>query len=110
MSRKENKNYFRGFQVWSVTKSQSPEGRSRSQPFDCEGHVSRNHALRVEVLLEEASVVSLKLLKPKVLKSLIVIDHEGGHASVDRELQGKALQEKTNIEELKLPKPKEMKC
>jgi hypothetical protein len=64
--------------------------------------MSRDHVLRVEVLHEEASVVSLKLLKPEVPKSLIVVDREGGHASVDRELQGKALQEKVSIEELKL--------
>jgi hypothetical protein len=44
----------------------------------------------VEVLREEASVVSLKLPKPEVSKSLIVIDREGGHASVDRELQGES--------------------
>jgi hypothetical protein len=63
----------------------------------------------VEVLREEASVVSLKLPKPEVSKSLIVVDHEGGHVSVDRELWGKALWEKASVEELKLPKPEEPK-
>jgi hypothetical protein len=63
----------------------------------------------VEVLREEASVVSLKLLNPKVSKSLIVIHHEGGHKSVDCEFQEKALQAKASVEELKLPKPEESK-
>jgi hypothetical protein len=63
----------------------------------------------VEVLREEASVVSLKLPKPKVPKSLIAIDHEGGHALVDHELQEKALREKMSVEELKLPKSEALK-
>jgi hypothetical protein len=44
-----------------------------------------------------------------VLKSLIVIDCEGGHASVDRELWEKVLWAKVSIEELKLLKLKEPK-
>jgi hypothetical protein len=60
----------------------------------------------VEVLREEASVVSLKLSKPDVSKSLIVVDREGGHASVDRKLREKALRAKASVEELKLPKSK----
>jgi hypothetical protein len=68
----------------------------------------------VEVLQEEASAVSLKLSKPKVSKSLIAIDREGGHALVDHELQEKALWAKTSVEELRLTKseaskPKEPK-
>jgi hypothetical protein len=63
----------------------------------------------VEVLREEASVVSLKLPKSKVLKPLIVVDREGGHASVDRELWEKALQEKMSVEDLKLSKFKALK-
>jgi hypothetical protein len=63
----------------------------------------------VEVLQEEASVVSLKFLKLEVSKSLIVIDHERAHPSVDRELREKVLWEKANVEELKLSNPKEMK-
>jgi hypothetical protein len=63
----------------------------------------------VEVLREEASAVSLKLLNPEVLKSLIVIDCGGGHASVDHELREKVLQKKVSVEELKLPKPEELK-
>jgi hypothetical protein len=77
--------------VWSLTKSQSPEGQSRSQPSNCEGHVSRDRVHQVEVLPEEASVVSLKLFKPEVLNLLIVVYHEEGHVSVDCELRGKAL-------------------
>ena len=71
--------------------------------------MSRDHVLRVEVLREEASVVSLKLSKPDVSKSLIVVDREGGHASVDRKLREKALRAKASVEELKLPKPEEPK-
>ena len=63
----------------------------------------------MEVILEEASVVSLKLPKPKVSKSLIAIDHEGGHTWVDSELREKALREKASVEELKLLKPEEPK-
>jgi hypothetical protein len=63
----------------------------------------------VEVLREEASAVSLKLLKLEVLKSLIVVDHEGKHASIDHELWEKALQAKASIEELKLPKSEVLK-
>jgi hypothetical protein len=72
----------------------------------CEGHMLRDHVLWVEVLCEEASAVSMKLLKVEVTKSLIAIDHEGGHKSVDRELREKVLQEKASVEELKLPKSK----
>ena len=50
--------------------------------------------------------MSLKLLKPEVLKSLIVIDREGGHALVDRELWEEALWAKVSVEELKLSKSK----
>jgi hypothetical protein len=57
----------------------------------------------VEVLREEASVVSLKLPKPEVSKSLIVIDHEGGHALVDRELWEKALQGKNERRGVETP-------
>jgi hypothetical protein len=78
--------------VWSVTNSRSPEvDRNRPLRRTC---TSRDRVLRVEVLREEASVVSLKLPKAEVSKSLIVIDHEGGHASVDRELWEKALGKK----------------
>jgi hypothetical protein len=56
----------------------------------------------VELIREEASAMSLKLPKAEVLKSLLVVDHEGGHMSVDRELWEKALQEKVSVEELKL--------
>jgi hypothetical protein len=70
----------------------------------CEGHASRDRVLRVEVLREEASIVSLKLLKPEVLKSLIVIDCEGGHVSVDRELLGKSALGKSERRGVETPK------
>jgi hypothetical protein len=98
--------HFRGFQVWSVTNSEVPKYITIVR---CEGHVSRDHVLRVEVLREEASVVSLKLLKPKVSKFLISIYHEGVHMSIDRELREKALRAKESIEELKLLKSEALK-
>jgi hypothetical protein len=49
----------------------------------------------VEVLHEEESIVSLKLSKTEVSKSLIVVDREGGHASVDHELRGKSAPRKS---------------
>jgi hypothetical protein len=53
--------------------------------------------------------MSLKLPKPEVSKSLIVIDREGGHVSIDHELREKSLQAKASVEELKLPKFESLK-
>jgi hypothetical protein len=63
----------------------------------------------MEVLWEEASVVSLKLLNPKVSKSLITVDREGGHTLVDHELGVKELWAKVSVEDLKLPKSEALK-
>jgi hypothetical protein len=47
---------------------------------------------------------SVETPEPEELKSLIVVDREGGHASTDCVLWVKSLQTKASIEELRLPK------
>jgi hypothetical protein len=72
----------------------SSKSRSRSQLSVAKDTHQEIMYFRWKYFSEEASVVSMKLPKDKVSKSLIAIDHEGGHVSVDRELREKAVQEK----------------
>jgi hypothetical protein len=85
------------------------KSQSTSQLFVVKDTRQEISVLRVEVLREEESVVSLKLLKPKVSKFLISIYHEGVQVSIDRELQEKALRAKESVEELKLLKSEALK-
>ena len=52
---------------------------------------------------------SVETPKPEDLKSLIVVDREGGHTSTDCVLWVKSLQTKASIEELRLMKDEVLK-